>query len=232
MNKFPEIDNCELYLCGGAVRDIFMGNEFKDEDYVVLTDLSYDDFLTQLNQDERIKICKADKDFLTIRILFEGRPVDLAFPRKESNYSDHRHPDNVERVKTLEEDSYRRDFTMNAMYMDKTGKILDFHHGCLHIHEEVIRCVKNTKETFEEDYLRMLRAIRFEGQMDMRLSWIIEEYIIDNVLKLKEISGERIREELNKSLNYGWLRTLRWFNYDMCQVLKHHGIRPEFTNKK
>lgn len=168
--EFPKIENCDLYLCGGAVRDHLLGVENKDEDYVVLTDLSYDELLAQLEADENVKVFKADPQFYTIRCLIEGRPVDLVFPRKEGGYSDGRHPDHVERVETLKEDSLRRDFTINAMYMDKDGNIVDYHGGRNALDRGYIITVNDQDVTFSDDYLRILRAIRFSCQLGFIIS--------------------------------------------------------------
>ena len=231
MKPFPEIRNCELYLCGGAVRDYLLGVPNKDEDYVVMTDLTYGELVNQLESDG-IKIFKKDPEFFTIRCFIENRPIDLVYPRKEGGYSDGRHPDSVERVLTLAEDAVRRDFTINAMYMNKDFKILDFYQGQKDLDSRVIKTVSNPRVTFEDDYLRILRAVRFSCQLNFNIDLKTQDAMEEFSSRLATTSMERIKDELNKSLRYNEKRTLSWIDIlRIHPVLNHKGLRFELTNK-
>lgn len=226
------ISNCELYLCGGKVRDHLLGRENKDDDYVVVTDLKYDELICQLENDG-VKIFLATPEFFTIRCLINNKPIDLVYPRKEGGYSDGRHPDYVEQVKTLKEDSLRRDFTINAMYMDQNGNLIDYHNGVEDLKNKLIRTTNTPEITFSEDYLRILRAIRFSCQLGFNIAKYTENVMVERANGLRVISGERIREELNKSLTANPMKTMYWIDkLDIWDILEEKGLRFELTSKK
>ena len=119
---FPVIPETELFLAGGCVRDSLRGVEPKDRDFVAVTNFSFEEFVEAVGTVGKVFVAKPE--FLTVRALIDGEPIDFAFPRAESDYRDFRHPTNVERVATLEADASRRDFTINAMFMDSEGKTI------------------------------------------------------------------------------------------------------------
>ena len=118
--------------------------------------------------------------------------------RIDGEYEDNRHPKSVEFTNNLRLDLERRDFTINAMaYNDSVGLVDEFD-GIGDIENKIIRCVGDAGQRFDEDALRMLRAIRFSGQLDFKIEENTREAITVRVEKLKNISAERIRVELSK----------------------------------
>jgi poly(A) polymerase len=140
------------------------------------------------------------KSFGVVRVLTgEGESgVEVATFRKESGYQDHRHPSRVE-FSGVQEDASRRDFTVNALYIDlKSLQILDLHEGIRDLREKTIRAVGDPAQRFKEDALRLLRAIRFAGRLGFRIEESTRQAIALHASLIKKVSVERIREELEK----------------------------------
>ncbi|MCX6747431.1 MAG: HD domain-containing protein [Candidatus Nomurabacteria bacterium] len=124
--------------------------------------------------------------------------IEVTPYRTEAKYSDFRHPDEVKFSETLEDDLMRRDFTVNAMVMDSKGAIKDLYGGLADIKDKVLRTVGEPDERFNEDALRMLRAVRFACQLNFSISTETMESILKNSELIKKISTERIRDEFEK----------------------------------
>ena len=124
--------------------------------------------------------------------------VEVTPYRIEAKYSDFRHPDEVKFSDKLEDDLKRRDFTVNAMALDSKGNLTDIYKGQEDIKDMVLRTVGEADERFNEDALRMLRAVRFACQLEFSISHETSESILKNCDLLKKISTERIRDELEK----------------------------------
>lgn len=230
---FPKIKKCELFLAGGFVRDSILNIESKDQDYVVVTELSFEQLLKSLKKMPNCLVYLAKPEFLTIRCNINGDVVDLALPRSESDYDDNRHPNKVGRVATLKEDSSRRDFTINSMYMDESGKITDYWGGQKDIKDKVIKCVGDPYLRFEEDYLRILRALRFAIKFDFKIEQHTWEAMYDLSEKVREIEPNRIREELNKCLLINPERTMFYlFQLELFEELEAVGLKFQITSKE
>ena len=154
----------EAYLVGGCVRDHLLNRPVKDYDVA-----------TSALPEEVMKLfprtVETGKSFGVIRVLTGEAEsgVEVATFRKESGYQDHRHPNRVE-YSGVEEDASRRDFTVNALYIDlKSQQILDLHEGIRDLREKIIRAVGDPVQRFKEDALRLLRAIRFAGRLGFRI---------------------------------------------------------------
>lgn len=192
--KFESSD-FEIYVVGGAVRDLLMGK------------IVYDwDFTTNATPKEILKIIPKgfyDNTFGTVGIKYKTfeKPFEITTFRTEGSYSDNRRPDSVSWGKTLKEDLKRRDFTINAMALDSKGKIIDPYKGQADLKKKTIRAVGNPSERFSEDALRMMRAIRIASE----LGFIIEEKTLNAIDKnsgtLNKIAKERIKSELFKILS-------------------------------
>ena len=188
MKKFTAA-KAEIYVVGGAVRDMMLEREVYDWD-----------FATNLTPKDMKKIFPknsfCNNAFGTFSVVSGKDIFEITTYRTERNYADSRHPDVVEWGKTIEEDLGRRDFTINAIAMDTDGKIIDTYGGKKDIDSKLIRAVGNPDERFSEDALRMMRAVRLSAQ----LKFVIEEKTFASILKnaklLQKIAGERIREEL------------------------------------
>lgn len=201
----------KIYQVGGSVRDELLGLKSKDLDYVCVCE-SYD-AMKQAILDKGGKIYLEKPEYLTIRAKVNGLgDADFVMARKDGNYYDGRRPESVV-PGTLKDDILRRDFTINALAKDcETGHIIDMVGGQDDLKKGIIRCVGSTKARFEEDGLRILRAIRFTITRFLKLSNPIHRFLTQRDTNLEEylkgVSTERIREELNKMLKVNTYGTL------------------------
>lgn len=189
-------DGYEAYLVGGCVRDILLDQQIHDVD--VATNMPLDKLKAKFYWHDN----NGEKHG-TILVNFAGHYIETTQFRTDGNYSDGRHPDDVEFGQSFEEDTKRRDFTINAMGIDYTGKIVDYQHGQDDIAQCLIRTVGDPYERFKEDALRMIRAIRFAA----RFGFVIEHNTAQAIKDLKEnielVARERIGEEIKKAISYG-----------------------------
>jgi putative nucleotidyltransferase with HDIG domain len=212
MKKFIA-DRAEIYIVGGAVRDMIIGREIYDWD-----------FATNLTPEEMKKIFPrnsfCNNNFGTFSVVSGKDILEITTYRTEKGYSDSRHPDNVSWGKTIEEDLQRRDFTINALAMDIDGKIIDKFGGQSDLKNKIIRAVGNADERFGEDALRVMRAIRLSAQLKFAIEEKTFASIQNNAKLLQKIAGERIREEL-------WLLLKSEHPGDGMTILKNSGILGE-----
>lgn len=188
--------NYEIYFVGGCVRDILCDKSVKDWDLT-----------TNATPEEILKVYPNgfyDNQFGTVGVpLEDGHIVEITTYRSESEYTDRRHPEKVEWGKTIEEDLKRRDFTINAIALtfdDGKEKIIDPFSGKEDIQKKLIKTVGNPSERFKEDALRLMRAIRFAVQLDFEIEGKTWEEIKKDSELIKDISNERVRDELLKIL--------------------------------
>lgn len=181
----------EAFLVGGCVRDMLLGESPRDYDIAT-------NALPEQVQAIFARTIPTGIHHGTISVLIEKERLEVTTYRKESGYVDGRRPMNVDFVMSLEEDLARRDFTMNAMAMGRNGKIRDPFHGKEDLEAKTIRAVGNPADRFQEDALRMLRAIRFASQLDGEIEGTTWEGICLHADRMEIISRERIRDEWNK----------------------------------
>lgn len=185
----------EAYMTGGCVRDYVMGAVPKD--YDITTSALPEETKGVFSE---YTVIETGIKHGTVTVLIDGTPLEITTYRTEGEYLDNRHPSSVSFTRSLREDAARRDFTMNAMAWDKSGQIRDFFGGCADIDAGLIRCVGNADERFQEDALRIMRALRFSSVLGFK----IEESTMEAAKKYKSlllnISAERVREELIKLL--------------------------------
>jgi len=194
--KFQE-NNAEIYIVGGAVRDLILGREANDWD-----------FTTNLTPEEMKKLFPKNSfynnAFGTLSIVEKnGEIFEVTTFRTERGYSDSRHPDEIKWGKTLVEDLERRDFTINALaidYKNSQSEIIDMFEGQKDLENKLIRTVRNPDERFGEDALRLIRAVRIAGQIGFKIEERTLESIKKNTGLIKNVAGERIRDELFKIL--------------------------------
>ncbi len=224
----------EVSVVGGAVRDLLMGRKVADWD-----------FTTNATPEEILGVFPDgfyDNRFGTVGVQVktggeigtEGlqedrmRPFEITTFRSESEYSDSRRPDRVVWGKSLKEDLLRRDFTINAMALKNRGAIfqgkpiidfelIDLFGGQEDLQNKVVRAVGNPDERFGEDALRMMRAIRIASELGFLIEPATFTAICDNAKKIAEISWERIRDELFKTLRTEYV-------YDGLMLLRNSGI--------
>lgn len=189
-----EENNEQAYIVGGAVRDYLLKNPINDYD------------ITTSAKPEKIKeIFKGyttvdiGSKYGTIIVILDKNRVEITTYRTESDY-DGRRPGMVKFSDRLEEDLKRRDFTINAMCYNPKSGFIDYFRGQEDLNNQLIRAIGNPKERIKEDYLRILRAIRFACQLDFSIDEDLSNAIKEEKNNLCLISVERIKEEFNKIL--------------------------------
>ncbi len=181
----------EAYIVGGYVRDSLLGRKSKDID--ICTNATPKQIL------ECFKTVELPKEaYGSIHVFYKETRFEITTFRKEINYHDNRRPETVIYIQDLKEDLQRRDFTMNTLCMDVDGKIIDLLNGKQDIVNHTVKTVGDPFQKFEEDALRILRAIRFATVLDFNLDEKAKKAIKKKAHLLKNISYNRKKEELDK----------------------------------
>ena len=215
----------EAYIVGGAVRDIVLGDKPHDIDIA-----------TNVPVDKISKVFKThdigqSRDFGIVTINHEGENFEVANFRTDGVYKDGRKPESVKIVLDFKTDAGRRDITINSMGIDKDGNIIDHFGGQEDIKNKVIRTVGNPNDRLEEDRLRMMRIVRFSSKLGFDIDPKTKEALKDFAPKIKDISIERITDELLKNASYGGEKFAKAIEtLDEVGILKE--ILPEVTKLK
>ncbi len=181
------------YFAGGCVRDALMGVEPKDFD--VATDATPDQVARLFRRTKKV-----GAKFGVVMVRLQGHELEVATFRAESDYVDHRHPEQV-RFTDARADAGRRDFTINGMFFDPLeNRVIDAVGGQADLRARVIRAIGNPAERFAEDHLRMLRAVRFASRLGFAIEPATFEAIRRHAAGIRTISAERIRMELAQIL--------------------------------
>lgn len=179
----------QALLAGGCVRDMLLGR--RANDYDVATDAKPQDVIKLFK-----RTLKVGAKFGVVIVLMQNRQVEVATFRTETDYTDGRHPGSVEFAGAAE-DASRRDFTINGMFFDPLQKkVIDYVNGQADLKRQIIRTIGEPSERFAEDYLRMLRAIRFSTQLGFPIEPSTWSAVCRYAKKITKISGERIAIEL------------------------------------
>ncbi|MEK9182791.1 MAG: HDIG domain-containing metalloprotein [Patescibacteria group bacterium] len=200
----------EAYLVGGCVRDLMMDREPKDWD--ITTNAKPEQIMGLFEKTvyensfgtvgvyipSQVGVSRETTNDNVFRETSEYLVVEVTPYRLEAKYTDFRHPDQVKFSDKLEEDLKRRDFTINACALNHKGHLIDMFDGIKDIESRTIKTVGDPDERFNEDALRMLRAVRLACQFDFSVSYETTESIVKNSDLIKNISQERIRDELEK----------------------------------
>lgn len=183
------------YAVGGCVRDMLMGKEPHD------FDITTDAFPSETRE------CFSDCDVIltglkhgTVTVVFDRENIEITTFRADGEYLDNRHPSEVTFVRNIAEDLSRRDFTVNAMAYNPEVGLVDMFDGVSDIERKIIRCVGVPDERFNEDGLRILRAMRFASVLGFEIEEKTAESLIRNRKLLHNISSERIYSEFTKLL--------------------------------
>ncbi|MBO0958176.1 CCA tRNA nucleotidyltransferase [Neobacillus sp. MM2021_6] len=183
----------EAYFVGGSVRDYLLNKTINDVDIA-----------TSATPEEVKEIFPKTVDIGiehgTVLVLFNQQSYEITTFRTEGEYQDYRRPKEVSFIRNLQEDLQRRDFTMNAIAMDRYGTLIDPFNGQLAIREKVIRTVGSANNRFQEDALRMMRAIRFVSQLSFTIEEETRQALVNLVPLLTNIAVERKRAEFEKLL--------------------------------
>ena len=190
----------EAWYVGGWVRDALMGRPSHDVD--MCCSGTWRENAAALER-AGIGVVESGIKFGGITAVCEGERVEVTTWRSDGFYTDGRHPDSVERVSTLAEDLARRDFTVNALAWHPERGLVDEHGGVDDIKNRVIRAVGEPRRRFEEDALRMLRAVRFACRLDFKIEPITAEALAACAPLLDSVARERVGWELDGILRTG-----------------------------
>jgi len=189
----------EAYFVGGCVRDFILGDV--PGDYDIVTSARPDQVMAMFSHTVAI-----GAKFGVVAVIVEHHPYEVATFRSDDIYEDGRRPSHVY-FSSAREDVFRRDFTVNGLLMDPaTNEIIDYVNGRADIEKKIIRTIGDPDSRFNEDFLRMLRAIRFAANLDFVIEPATQRAIEKNAVKIKQISAERLQEELGKILTRGGSR--------------------------
>jgi len=231
IKKYLEDNEGSAFVIGGFVRDLLLEKKSKDIDIVVYGDGLQ--FAKNVAEILRVKKVSVFKNFGTAHFRYKDVDVEFVTARKESYSKDSRNP----KVSpgSLKDDQYRRDFTINALAINlhpsSFGELIDPFNGETDIENGTIRTPLDPSETFSDDPLRMLRAIRFASQLDFKIDISCLKSIRDQSERIKIISRERITDEINKILmspcpsrGFKLLKSTGLLEYIFPELLELSGI--------
>lgn len=198
-------NNYELYMVGGAVRDILMDKTPHDYDFA--TNATPDQML-KIAEESNIEVIPTGIKYGTVTFRIDDESFEVTTYRADGNYSDGRRPDQVTFSTDILDDLSRRDFTVNAIALNMLSNVneyIDPYNGREDIKNKVLRTVGDPIERFTEDGLRILRAIRFKYKLGFKFNGATYDAIMSNWQLLEHISKERITSEFLQILTYGHL---------------------------
>ena len=228
------------YLVGGCVRDIILGRTPHDWDIctkatpeqmelMVHCMIQREEDIEQYEKDfgrvyvkKHIKTIPTGLKHGTLTIVIDGESYEVTTFRCDGDYSDGRRPDSVSFTNSLLDDLQRRDFTINAIAYSMLEGFIDPYHGMKDIENKVIRCVGNPYERFNEDGLRIMRAVRFSAQLGFRVDDCTRRAMYELVDNLDNVSNERINGELYKIMSSCYSYLLIVHKDILCKII------PEF----
>ena len=227
-------NNFEIYLVGGILRDIILGRSSSAFEY---------DLATNATPEEVIKlfphVIPTGIKHGTVTVIHRKIHYEITTFRADGKYTDGRHPDAVSYSKTIDEDLKRRDFTINAFaYNLKTYKFIDNFNGLSDIKDKIIRTIGNPDDRFQEDGLRLMRAIRFAAVLNFNINEKTFRSIIKNNFMLRKVSMERIRDEFVKimtaekpSIGLELLRKSEILRYILPELMICYGVSQNKYHK-
>lgn len=185
----------EAYIVGGCVRDMLIGKDIND------VDITTNALPNQMKEVfSNFSVYDTGLKHGTLTVLVNKEPVEVTTYRVDKGYSDGRHPDSVAFTRNLAEDLARRDFTINAIAYNPKSGLIDPFNGAKDIENKIIRCVGEPKKRFDEDALRILRALRFSSVLGFTIEQATAVAAKSCRESLKNISAERIYSEVSKTL--------------------------------
>ncbi len=190
-----ELAGYKAFAVGGCVRDGMMDLPFSDVDIAVSCT---PDMTEEVLQKNGIRFYETGLKHGTVTAVIDAKTYEITTFRTEAGYTDNRHPDAVTFVNNIEADLARRDFTINAMAYNDSDGLVDIFGGLDDINNKIIRAVGDADTRFNEDALRILRALRFSSTLDFTIENATSQSILKNKHLLKNIARERITEELKK----------------------------------
>lgn len=183
----------ECYAVGGCVRDSLLG--FAPHDWDLTTSATPPEIKAAFAD---CRVIETGIQHGTVTVLYQKEPLEITTFRKDGAYADNRHPTAVTFSETVEEDLSRRDFTVNAMAYNPEKGLIDLFDGRGDLKKKLIRCVGNAETRFNEDGLRILRAVRFASALGFALEKETARAVRNCACLLDGIAKERVREEFSK----------------------------------
>ncbi len=206
----------DAYLVGGSSRDYLLSIDFIDIDIASSS-------LPNLNKEALSKYELFNMDGLyygVLKYLIDKKEVEVTSLRKEGEYIKNRRPSKVEFISDLYIDSLRRDFTINALYIDCEGKVYDYHNGLNDLKDKIIRIIGEPNKRINEDALRILRAIRLKEKLEFKMDKLLKEVILKNSFLVYSLNKKTLRKEIDKFLEF------KSFN-EVKEILKEYQIEVE-----
>ncbi len=183
---------------GGCVRDLLLGTPPNDWD--ITTSATPDEMLAVFKNFRTLEIGQSGVKHGTVTVILDHVPIEVTTFRQDGIYSDGRRPDNVQFSRALEDDLARRDFTINALCLEETGGIIDLYGGRRDLQQKLIRAIGVPDRRFQEDALRILRALRFAAVLGFEIEPQTAASMRRHIGLLAALSAERVRAELEKLL--------------------------------
>lgn len=200
----------EAFIVGGAVRDYLLKINDNEKDIDITTNAAPQQIELLLRPEKTIQI---QINYGSIKITFENYLFEITTYRKEGAYKDYRHPSEIFFTNNIHQDLLRRDFTINALLMDETGKIFDFtteKQGKKDLKQGLIRTIQDPFIKFQEDPLRILRVFYFQSKLSFCIEKNTKKAIIQKNHLLAKISSQRIYEHLEKIITHkNWHHTFK-----------------------
>ena len=192
LNKLFEDNGFSLYMVGGTVRDYLMGLPLDDMD--VVTDATPEDIKNFLPD-----VSYVFARFGSVSYKAEKKvKFDITTLREEKGYEDARHPNKIHFVKDLSIDVKRRDFTVNALYMNSKLEVIDYVNGQEDLKNHILRMVGNPDLRIKEDPLRIIRALRFSIDYKLNIDSELDKAIRNNIASLEKLNIEKIHQDIKK----------------------------------
>lgn len=210
----------EAYFVGGAVRDLLLDKKVNDID--ITTSATPQQIQKMFNH-----VIPVGIEHGTVLVRYGGDSYEVTTFREDGLYSDQRHPDDVTFIRQIDADLKRRDFTINALAMDKHGTLIDLFDGQADLQNRLIRSVGQANERFMEDPLRIIRAIRFSSQLGFKIEDETSKSMISLKDELEKVAVERITVEMTKFfqgefINQGMYYLKETNIYEHLPLIKHH----------
>lgn len=180
-------------MIGSTSRDYLLNREIFDYDFVI--DLSPSEVFNILKEYNELIINTSFKNYGVIKLKYKNVPIDLVSLREESDYLDFRHPSKIKFIKDINIDYKRRDFTINAIYVDKNYQVIDPSNGYIDLKNKQLRFIKDTLTSIKEDPLRILRAKRFIKEYDLTLTQEDKLILLTHEYLLNNLNPQKIKEE-------------------------------------
>ena len=185
----------EAFVVGGCVRDSILNKNPHDWD--ICTSVKPPEIIDSFNG---YRVIETGLQHGTVTVVVAHIPYEITTYRIDGDYSDNRRPDSVKFTNDIKEDLSRRDFTINAMAYSPEDGLVDPFNGIQDIEAKLIKCVGNANHRFQEDALRILRAIRFSIQLGFKIDNETYVAMLENKSRIRNVSAERINAELSKML--------------------------------